>query len=137
MGNRNNLTLSFYTNQSFEVGGTTLSEMEQTMSRKEMLEKAIQSALKGRKALSLNSLPCTCSEITGRIDFKPREPSNYDEIGIDQWTEVQCETTATILYQNNIYEPSVKIEFVAHISNCAVVSIEEPIRAHFDIYPVL
>ena len=124
-------------NPSLGVGGTTLSEMDQTTSRKEMLERAIKSALKGKKALALNSLPCICHEITSIIELYPCKPDNYEEIGIDQWTEVRGSANATIQYHKNVYVPSIKIEFVAQISNCTVLSIDEPIRADLEVPIVL
>ena len=77
-------TLSFYINPSFGVGGIRLSIMSQTTSRKEMLERAIKSALKGEKALSRNGQPCRCVEITGQIHFASHEPAVYDATCMDQ-----------------------------------------------------
>lgn len=111
--------------------------MSQTTSRKEMLERAIKSALKGEKALSRNGQPCRCVEITGQIHFTSHEPAVYDATCMDQWTEIKGVATATIHYQNNVYEPSVEIEFAAKISNCTVISIVEPIRADFEIPVIL
>ena len=102
-----------------------------------MLKQALKSALKEKMALSLNDLPCKCVEITGKIQFVSHTPDTCDCTVIDQWTEVKGITTATILHQSNIYEPSVEIEFMAQISDCVVVSVNEPIRAHFEIPVVL
>ena len=99
---RNNSTLSFYMNPSLGVDGTTLSKMEQTISKDEQLKKDIKSELLGKTGyLKPNHIPYTCERITGNITFLSHQPKDYNESSIDEWTEITCSTEVTGLEQDN------------------------------------
>ena len=102
MGKRNNLTLSFCTNPSFGVGGTTLSIMAQNISKDEQLKKDIKSELLGKTGyLKPNHIPYVCQHVTGNINFLSHQPKEYNESSIEQWSEISCSTEVTALEQDN------------------------------------
>ena len=99
---RNNLTLSFYTDPSFEVGGITLLKMEPNISKDEQLKKDIKSGLLGKTGyLKPNHIPYTCKQVTGNINFISHQPKEYNESSIDQWTEINCYTEVTVSSQDD------------------------------------
>ena len=124
MGKRNNLTLSFCTNPSFVVDGTTLSIMAQEISPKDKLEKSIKDALTGAHARNAIGAHCICEKVTSEISITPVLPEKSNESNIDQWTEIQGTSKATVKIASDIIEENITIDFIMSTENCKVISVK-------------
>ena len=129
---RNNLTLSFCTNPSLGVDGTTLSIMAQVISKDEQLKKDIKSELLGKTAyLKPNHIPFICKQVTGNIIFLSHQP-DVNESSIDAWTEINCSTEVIASEQTNettieipglIAKFNVNIEYQQGVRTLAISNI--------------
>ena len=120
---RNNLTLSFCTNPSFEVDDTTLSVMTQEISLKDKIGRYIK-ALTGVHARNAIGVPCICEKVTGEIIITPVFPEKSDESNIDQWTEIIGTAKAYIKIAPDIIERNISIDFICSTENCKVISLK-------------
>ena len=123
---RNNLTLSFCTNPSFEVGGTTLSVMTQEISPKDKLERYIKDVLIGAHARNAIGLPCICEKVTGEIIITPVLLEKSDESNFDQWSEIigTAKASISIKIAPDIIEGNISIDFIFSTENCKVISVK-------------
>ena len=127
---RNNLTLSFCTNPSFEVDDTSTNQMVQEaktskkINPKDKLEKSIKDALNGAHAINEVGLPCICEKVTGEITITPVLPEKSDESNINQWTEIHGTSKATVKIAPDCSEQNITIEFTMSTEKCKVISVK-------------